>query len=282
MKKNILIAVTIISILLYGYYTYSNSSWNMKKEIDGEQKVVDDGTRDNSEQPIVPNIQEPPVQLYDEIPADEASTYFEKTPVIGGQQAYIAHPIKINPTQPPTLIVYSHGSNTTVTTNFNDPFMKDLQQYGKFFTSKGYVFSASNQHGANDGNQASIDDTKAMIKWISEEYLVQEKVYMIGFSMGGRPTIYYTQQFPESVGKIAMLAPATCYCSPELYNSLKGIPIKIWHGTSDINVPYSAALEFIERAKPYELDITLRTIEGAGHFDIDTEYMEEIYEFFEE
>jgi predicted esterase len=275
MRKYILIGLTALAVVLTSYYVFT-------KFEDKSEKVEDSNTRDNSEQIINPIVEEPPVKIYEETPADESGIYFEKTPVIGGQQAYIAHPMKINPDALPILIVYSHGSNTTVTTNFNDPFMKDLQLYGKYFTSKGYVFSASNQHGANDGNQASIDDTRAMIKWISEEYLIQEKVYMIGFSMGGRPTIYYTEKFPESVSKIAMLAPATCYCSPSLYNSLKGIPIKIWHGTSDVNVPYSAALEFIERAKPYGLDITLRTIEGAGHFDIDTEYIEEIYEFFEE
>src|SRR3989338_11652984 len=90
-------------------------------------------------------------------------TFFEKMPKIKTEQAYLAYPMQVDPAFPSTLIVYSHGSNTTVTTNMNDQFMKDMRVYGEFFTARGYAFSASSMHGANWGSADSQNDMNNQI-----------------------------------------------------------------------------------------------------------------------
>lgn len=281
MKSRLLIII-IFSLLTVGIiYAYNYSKGVGKKE--SSMTVIDNNPQNGKNDSGENVVQEPEIvrKRYDETPSEEGSLYFEKYPVVNGQQAYIAYPLEIEVENPPRLVIYHHGSNTNVTTNMNDQFMKDLQFYGEFFTSKGYAFAASNQHGMNYGNKESIDDVSNLIEWIEEKYMIKEEVSMLGFSMGGLPAIYYANQYPSKVHSLALLAPVTYVWGSSIYTNLEGIPIKIWHGDRDFNVGYEASTGFIQRGRPYKLTVELRTVEGGGHFDIDTEYAQEIFDFLE-
>ncbi len=215
-------------------------------------------------------------------PIEEGPQYEEILTIIEGQQAYICVPTNIDENNPPTVIIYSHGSNTTITDNMNEQFMKDMQEYGILFASHNYIFSASNQHGVNWGNSASIQDMLNLKKWIEERYSIQPKINLIGFSMGGLPTLNFATKYPELIGKIALLAPSIK--SAEWNNTraqkLKNVEIKLWHGNKDVNVPYSSSVSFVKKLQGYGITIDFVTVEDKGHFDIDTEYMQDILEFF--
>lgn len=208
--------------------------------------------------------------------------YLEVYETIEEQPAYIAVPAPINPQNPPAIILYSHGSNTEVSFDTNDEFMQDLHAYGVFFTENDYIFAASNQHGANWGNEESIQDNINLITWINERYDTQDKVNMIGYSMGGLPTMNFASDYPERVNKIALLAPTTISneWNAERVAKIEDIDIKIWHGTSDVNVPYSLSTTFINTLKNLGKEVELITLDGKTHWDIHTEYMEDILEFF--
>ena len=201
---------------------------------------------------------------------------------IQGQIAYIARPKKITEVTTPTIVVYSHGSNTEVTTDTEDPFMKDLQLYGEAFTRNNYIFAASNQHGANWGSTQAIQDTLNMIEYIKENYDTQEKVYMIGYSMGGLPTMNFATTYPEMVSKIALLAPTTYSAewNTARVEKIADIDIQIWHGTADVNVPYSLSTTFVNRLSSLGREIPLVSIEGIGHWDLDIEYIDELILYF--
>ncbi len=208
--------------------------------------------------------------------------YLEVYETIEGQPAYIAVPAPIDPNNPPRIILYSHGSNTEVSSNTEDEFMQDLHAYGVFFTENDYIFAASNQHGANWGNDESIQDNINLIDWIKERYDTQEKVNMIGYSMGGLPTMNFASNYPERVNKIALLAPTTNSneWDAQRVAKIRDIEIKIWHGTADVNVGYSLSTTFVDKLKSFDKEVDLVTLEGKTHWDIHTEYMEDILEFF--
>lgn len=208
--------------------------------------------------------------------------YLEFYETIEGQPAYIAVPAPIDPDNPPMIIVYSHGSNTEVSSNTEDEFMQDLHEYGVFFTENNYIFAASNQHGVNWGNDESIQDNINLINWIKEEYNTQENVNMIGYSMGGLPTMNFASEYPERVNKIALLAPTTYseQWDEDRVEKIKDIDIQIWHGTDDVNVGYSLSTTFVDKLKSFDKEVELVTLEGKTHWDIHTEYMEDILEFF--
>ena len=220
----------------------------------------------------------------EEVMLEETAPYKEFFPILEDQQAYVMVPGKIDSEEPLVLIIYSHGALSTVTQNMQDPFMIDLQEYGKYFTQHNYIFAASNQHGANMGNNASIRDTLNLKNWVELNYNIQPKIYMVAFSMGGLPTLNFASEYPEMVSKVALLAGTT---RPEEWNStrakkVKGIEIRMWNGDQDENTPYSNAVNFVNTMRDWEIDITLITLRDKTHWDVDTEYMEDILAFFEE
>ena len=271
-KKNtfpkLLLFILLIALLLIpGYLCFKIFI------IDDREVVVDEDMQ--QEQPIVEE------DVEEEIPPPPGPPE-EILPVLEGQQAYIVVPSVIDEINPPTLILYSHGSNTTVTENMEDPFMQDLKEYGLLFTQYNYIFAASNQHGVNWGSSASIQDTLNLKDWVSTNYPIQEKVYLLGFSMGGLPTLNFTTTYPELVSKVALLAPTTktSEWNQTRADKVMDIEIKIWHGNKDVNVPYSSVVYFVNSMEKWGKDIEFITLEGKTHFDIDTEYMEDILTFF--
>ncbi len=261
-KSNILIPLLFLLLSILGYFVYSYFK---------EKEQPQDLPLQEVEEPEIPE---------EEIPQGPA--YEELFPIVEEQQTYVVVPTNINKKNPPTLIIYSHGSNTTVTANMGDQFMKDLQQYGIFFTPHNYIFSASNQHGVNWGNTASIQDTINLKNWVETNYEIQPKIYLIGFSMGGLPTMNFATTYPDIIDKVALLAPTTKSAdwNQSRADKLKNMDIKLWHGNKDVNVPYSYSLSFVKKMEGYGVFIEFVTVEGKGHFDIDTEYMEEILQFF--
>lgn len=201
---------------------------------------------------------------------------------IEGQMAYIAIPTNIKEENKPSIVVYSHGSNTTVTSDTEDEFIQDLQAYGELYTKSNMIFAASNQHGANWGSTVAIADTKNMIDWIKNKYMTTERVYLLGFSMGGLPTMNFATTYPENLESIALLAPTSRSneWTESRVEKLSDVDIQIWHGTSDVNVPYSLSTALVSKFKALGREIPLVTLDGKTHWDLDTEYMQEVLDYF--
>lgn len=264
-KRNIsiyYIAIPIVLILGYIGINYLNQN-----ETDQPKDTQETVQEDIEEEVVEKEVIKDPVEIFQ---------------VIEEQQAYIVVPGNIKESNPPTLIIYSHGSNTSVTEDMSDPFMLDMQSYGIFFAKQNYIFAASNQHGVNWGNSASIQDTLNLKNWVDENYNIKEKIFLLGFSMGGLPTLNFTTTYPELVSKVALLAPSlkSSEWNQERTNKVLNIDIKIWHGNTDVNVPYSYSTYFVNKLKGYGKEIPLVTLEGKAHFDIDTEYMQDILIYF--
>ena len=227
------------------------------------------------------NKQEEQIEQEEETEEFTGPHYEEMYEDIGGEIAYIAVPTNIDKKKLPTIVVYSHGSNTRVTMDTEEEFMKDLQKYGEIYTEKNLIFAASNQHGENWGNQLSIQDTLNMIEWIKERYETKEKIYMVGFSMGGLPTLNFATTHPELVSKIALLAPTTraSEWNSERVEKISEMKIQIWHGTADVNVGYSLSTTFVNKLQSLGREIPLITLEGKTHWDMEEEYMDDVLEF---
>ena len=271
-NKGILAILLLLLLAIPAYLCYNTF---IKDKYPLQEENIEEETPQQSEE-----VEEEIAEEEEEVVGDP---YEELLPIVEGQQAYVVVPTKVEEENPPTLILYSHGSNTNVTDNMEDPFMKDLQAYGILFTQYNYIFAASNQHDVNWGNKASIQDTLNLKDWVSLNYHIQPKVYLIGFSMGGLPIMNFTTTYPELVSKIALLAPTTktSEWNQTRADKIMNIDIKIWHGNKDVNVPYSSVVYFVNALKNWgKDDIQFITVDGKTHFDVDTEYMQDILEFF--
>lgn len=270
----ILIAVTTLSYFILKELTTKDVNTENKQEAPIDQTPKDE-TPTPEPEPTPEKI------TYDEKPATKGANYFEKVIRVKSELVYLAYPITIEKEASPRLIVYSHGSNTTVSKDFSDPFMKDMQMYGEYFTKRGYAFSASSLHGANWGSNQSVTDIVDQIKYIKSKYLIRDKINLLAFSMGGLPVFNYSFAYPETINSVALLAPTSRTYLESQFKSIRKLPIQIWHGNKDVNVPYSLSTSLISRSNDFGYtNIKLKTIEGAGHFDIDTELRKSILDFY--
>jgi hypothetical protein len=258
----------IIGIPIYGYFKLKPDSL-ITEEIENYQQ--DENIQDNINQEDV----------FEEI--DYTITgYTEELVEVDGQWAYILAPEPINPNDLPTLIIYNHGSITFVEETLDEDFKSNLLQYGEALTPNNYIFAVSNAHGVNWGNIDSINDNYNMYKYIKDSYGIKDKIFMIGFSMGGLPTMNFATTYPELVSKIVLLAPTTrtSEWDQERVDKLNNIDIKVLHGTADVNVGYIYTEAFVNKIESLGKDIDFVTLDGKTHWDLDTEYIDQIVEFF--
>jgi dipeptidyl aminopeptidase/acylaminoacyl peptidase len=210
-------------------------------------------------------------------------SYLDFAKEISGQTAYIAVPTNIDKNNPPSVILQSHGSGIEVISDMNDPDMLDLQGYGKYFASQNYIFAASNEHGDNWGSTDSVDDMANLRQWIKDHYPTAEKIYLIGHSMGGLPTMHFALQYPDEIAKIALLAPTTrtYEWDQDKVDAIKGIDIQIWHGTADENISIQDSIDFISYMQGLGDTINLVQLPGEDHDDVKTNHKDQILEFFQ-
>jgi dipeptidyl aminopeptidase/acylaminoacyl peptidase len=256
----------LILLILIGIFLY--------KKLTQKEEVVDTINNEQKEEVKEEVVVEPEESI-------EVHEIFE---TIDGQLAYIAVDSKFEKKKDFPIVIYSHGSTYSVTQDPNNQLLKDLRVYADTFVKEGYIFAASNQHGDNWGNAAAIKDTRKLVEYIKSNFATSDEIYLIGFSMGGLPTMNFAEKYPQGIVKIALLAPttyATTWNSTRVEN-IRNIPIHIWHGNKDVNVPYSLTTSFIARLKAHGKEVTLVTIDGKGHWDVDTELIPEILEYFKQ
>ena len=275
LKDVILILVFIVLLAIPAYLSYKLFfPLEFTKTENETQKESTEEIIDEKEEIETPEEEKP-------LPGPHFEEMFE---IIEGQMAYISIPTNIDPSNPPSIVIYNHGSNTRVTNNLDDLFIQDLQLYGERFTNENLIFAASNAHDENWGNTDSINDIQNMVFWIKERYTTSDDIYMIGFGMGALPTTHYLTTYPANVKKIALLAPTTRTYEWNIntINKVSDTEIKIWHGIDDVNIGIVYTDEFVNYMKNLGKDIELVRLEGKTHFDLDTEYMEEVLKFFQE
>jgi predicted esterase len=92
----------------------------------------------------------------------------------------------------------------------------------------------------------------------------------------------FATEYPDLVSKIALLAPTTktSEWDQERVDKIEDIDIKIWHGNADVNVGYTYTRNFVNKLEALGKDIELVTLEDKTHWDLDTEYVDDIVEFF--
>ena len=265
-KRLFLFPIFLILLILIGIFLY--------KKLTQKEEVVDTINNEQKEEVKEEVVVEPEESI-------EVHEIFE---TIDGQLAYIAVDSKFEKQKDFPIVIYSHGSTYSVTQDPNNQLLKDLRVYADTFVKEGYIFAASNQHGDNWGNAAAIEDTRKLVEYIKSNFATSDEIYLIGFSMGGLPTMNFAEKYPQGIVKIALLAPttyATTWNSTRVEN-IRNIPIHIWHGNKDVNVPYSLTTSFIARLKAHGKEVTLVTIDGKGHWDVDTELIPEILEYFKQ
>ena len=271
---NLLLWIFLLSLLVIpGYFFY----YNFLLE-DSTQEIEEEA--ETSDTDVI--TEQDTSETYSEDAVD-GEIFFEKFPILDDQQTYVAIPMQVDTQIPPAIVIYNHGDLEELTDSVSTDFMEKLRSYAEVFASNNYVFAASYIHDNDSPSDVSLDDINSLIEWIQKDYTVSTDIYLIGFSRGGYTTTNYVLEYSENIRKVALLAPATYYTewAEEEVNTVMDIPIKIWHGTADVNIGIVHSEYFVERIEEYGKTVEISKKEGETHYDVDDEYIDEILEFFD-
>lgn len=262
----------ILGIPVYGYFKLKpDRIFNMDSKSQEEETIGD--IQEEIPKPEETNPEPNPIVI---------TGYTEELVNIEGQWAYIAVPKPLDPNNPPTLVIYNHGSITKVEENLDPNFEKDLRKYAETFTPKNYIFAVSNARGFDLDSDDAISDNFNLYTYIKKTFDVQGKIYMTAYSKGGLATFNFTVVYPNLVNKIALIAPKMKLYEWDYQRAqgLKNIPIRIWHGTDDVNISLEENIAFITQMKDWGIDMELVTLERRDHWNVEIENLEDVLTFF--
>lgn len=115
-------------------------------------------------------------------------------------------------------------------------------------------------------------------KIIAEYPVDTARVYLTGLSMGGFGTWHLAIKYPE---RFAAIAPVCGGGNPNLVESIKDMPIWVFHGAMDDVVPLDLSVEMVEALKEFGSSVEFTVYPDAGHDSwTETYNNDSLYEWF--
>jgi poly(3-hydroxybutyrate) depolymerase len=152
--------------------------------------------------------------------------------------------------------------------------LKDL----KDSASRGF---GGGQDAPKNLGELSEKDVLNVLELVRKEFTIDDKrVYLIGHSMGGAGTWHLGTKYPDIWAGLAPIAPAA-FGQPTGLDKLKNIPVIVVQGDKDTLVRPEGTRRWVEKMKELNLTHEYLEIAGAGHGDVISKGMPQIFEFFE-
>ena len=128
-----------------------------------------------------------------------------------------------------------------------------------------------------DGQSWTDTDRLAeLVRDVSARYPVdRERVYLIGYSMGGGGVWRVAIDHPELFAAAAPAAAWTPEPSAEIARALRGLPLRVYHGTEDEAAPFERADAMVKALEGAGVDVTFTVVPGADHGDLTDIYKED-------
>src|SRR5262245_23489567 len=201
-------------------------------------------------------------------------------------------PASYNGSKPSPLIVALHGLGGTED-SFFDGYNKVLPPLAE---SHGYIVAAplgyrvDGSYGWGLGNppadpntrrtqELSEQDVIQVVQHVRQQYRIDEnRIYLLGHSMGGIGTWKMAAKYPDIW---AAIAPISGNGSPDTLDKIRSVPEIVVHGDNDPTVSVSGSRMMVAKLK--ELGTESQCIEGPGglHSDGVAPNVAAIIEFFD-
>jgi predicted peptidase len=133
--------------------------------------------------------------------------------------------------------------------------------------------------------ELSEKDVLNVLAMIRKEFNVDDsRTYLMGHSMGGAGTLYLGTKYASNWAAVAAIAPAAFAMQANAATMLTPVkntmPIIVTQGDADTAVPVANTRAWIEVMKELKVNHTYVEVAGAGHGDIITIGMPDIFAFF--
>ncbi len=121
-----------------------------------------------------------------------------------------------------------------------------------------------------------VDLVDEMVKQYNVD---SRRVYVTGFSLGGRGSWSVAVDYPEVFAAIAPVAGS--YGQPQRISRIKDVPVWVFHGDSDRLLPIDPVKNMVQDLKDSGGNVKFTIYEGAGHGITSRVYRtKELYEWF--
>ena len=118
----------------------------------------------------------------------------------------------------------------------------------------------------------------------ADEFRIDEnRIYLMGHSMGGAGTVYLGSKYAETWAGLAPLSPALDG-RLEMLESMKELPVMVVTGDRDRLVPVQNVRRWVDRMKELEMAVEYKEIERGDHVRVITqnpEMIAEVFDFFD-
>ena len=129
--------------------------------------------------------------------------------------------------------------------------------------------------------ELSEKDVMNVLDIVRKEFNVDEnRIYLMGHSMGGAGTLYLGVKYASIWAALAPVAPAAFGLNPDSLAEIKSMPIIFVHGDIDEAVPVTNTREWVEKAKELNMTYEYNEMPGVSHGPVITASLPSIYEFF--
>lgn len=132
--------------------------------------------------------------------------------------------------------------------------------------------------------ELSEKDVFNVMRIVRKEFNVDDnRIYLMGHSMGGGGTIYLGGKYSSIWAGIAPMAPAVFFDS-SILKKMKKVPVYIVSGELDLLVPVGSVRRWVKEMEELEMDCKYNEIKGGDHANSITnnpEMIARIYDFFD-
>jgi len=129
--------------------------------------------------------------------------------------------------------------------------------------------------------ELSEKDAMNVLDMVRREFNIDNnRIYLMGHSMGGAGTLHLGVKYPDIWAALAPIAPAAFGLSPDSLKAIPKTPIIFVHGDADELVPVSISQQWVEKAKELGMTYEYNEMPGVTHGPIIEEALPSIYAFF--
>jgi len=189
------------------------------------------------------------------------------------------------------LMIALHGLATNPQWIMRYPKLTDLAEKHGYIVAAPMGYNSSGWYGAkgqsspkmNPENLGELSEKDVMnvLTLVRKEFNVDDqRIYLMGHSMGGGGTWHIALKYPDLWAAIAPISPAIFRPATEV-SKIKHIPVILIQGDQDKFVPVAGARRWAEQMKKNDMVYEYIEVAGGGHIDVAYQNMPKIFEFFE-
>ena len=168
--------------------------------------------------------------------------------------------------------------------------------FSKLAEQHGYILIAPSGHGPagwygsrgyqipgtrpKNLGELSEKDVLNVIELARRDYPLDEnRLYLLGHSMGGGGTLHLAIKDPSPWAALAPIAPAY-YLGPAALVKIKKLPVIMVQGDRDLLVRVTMVRPLAEKMKELKMDVEYIEVKGGGHVAVAFDNLPRIFEFF--